>query len=36
VVAVDFARVVKVKPSEQHPHLLRWRAAMGKRAAMGL
>jgi glutathione S-transferase len=36
VVAVDFARIVKVKASEQHPHLMRWRAAMGKRAAMGL
>ena len=29
LVAVDFARVVKVKPGEQHPHLQRWRAAMG-------
>ena len=36
VVAVDFARVVKVKPSEQHPHLIRWRAAMGERASVGL
>jgi glutathione S-transferase len=36
VVAVDFARVVKVKPGEQHPHLQRWRAAMGLRPAMGL
>jgi glutathione S-transferase len=36
VVAVDFARVVKVKPDEQHPHLQRWRAAMGQRASMGL
>ena len=36
VVAVDFARIVKVKPGEQHPHLVRWRAAMGERAAMGL
>ncbi len=34
VVAVDFARVVKVKPGESHPHLLRWRAAMGTRASM--
>ncbi len=25
VVAVDFARVVKVKPGPEHPHLLRWR-----------
>jgi len=36
VVAVDFARVVKVKPGEQHPHLLRWRAAMAQRQAMAL
>lgn len=28
VVAVDFARVVKQKPGEQHPHLLRWRARL--------
>jgi glutathione S-transferase len=36
VVAVDFARVVKIKPSEQHPNLLRWRAAMGQRPSMSL
>lgn len=36
VVAVDFARVVKVKPGEQHPHLLRWRAAMAQRPSMAL
>ena len=36
VVAVDFARVVKVKVTEQHPNLLRWRGEMGKRSAMGL
>ena len=36
VVAVDFSRVVKVKPGEQHPHLLRWRAAMALRPAMAL
>ncbi|HEY8907573.1 MAG TPA: glutathione S-transferase [Rhodoferax sp.] len=35
VVAVDFARIVKVKPDERHPHLLRWRAAMQQRPAMG-
>ena len=35
VVAVDFARIVKVKPGEQHPHLVRWRAAMGERASVG-
>lgn len=34
VVAVDFARVVKVKPGEQHPHLQRWRLAMAQRPAM--
>lgn len=36
VVAVDFARVVKQKPGEQHPHLLRWRAAMAVRPSMSL
>jgi glutathione S-transferase len=36
VVAVDFARVVRVKPGEQHPHLQRWRAAMGLRPSMSL
>ena len=36
VVAVDFARVVKVRVGEEHPHLLRWRGAMGERAAMAL
>jgi glutathione S-transferase len=34
VIAVDFARVVKVQPDERHPHLLRWRAAMAQRPAM--
>jgi glutathione S-transferase len=36
VVTVDFARVVKVKPGDAHPHLLRWRAAMGERPSMAL
>jgi glutathione S-transferase len=37
VVAVDFSRVVKVKADEQqHPHLVRWRAAMAQRPAMAL
>jgi glutathione S-transferase len=36
VVAVDFARVVKVKPGEQHPHVQRWRAAMGERPSVSL
>jgi len=34
VVAVDFARVVKLKPDERHPHLQRWRAIMAKRVSM--
>ena len=36
VVAVDFARIVKVKPADQHPHLLRWRAKVGERPATAL
>ena len=36
VVAVDFARIVKVKPDERHPHLQRWRALMVERASMSL
>lgn len=36
VVAVDFARVVKIKPGEQHPHLQRWRLAMAQRPSMSL
>ncbi|MDO9358890.1 MAG: glutathione S-transferase [Polaromonas sp.] len=36
VVAVDFARIVKVKPGEQHPALVRWRAAMAQRPSMAL
>ncbi len=36
VVAVDFARIVKVKPGEQHPQLQRWRAAMAQRPSMAL
>lgn len=36
VVAVDFARIVKVKPGEQHPNLQRWRAAMALRPSMSL
>jgi glutathione S-transferase len=34
VVAVDFARVAKVKPDERHPHLQRWREAMGQKSFM--
>lgn len=34
VVAVDFARIVRIKPGEQHPNLIRWRAAMAARPSM--
>lgn len=34
VVVVDFARVVKVKAGEQHPHLQRWRLAMAQRPSV--
>ena len=34
LVAVDFARIVKVKPDEHHPHVVRWRAAMAERPGM--
>ena len=34
LVAVDFARIVKVKPDERHPHVVRWRAAMAERPGM--
>ena len=37
VVAVDFARVVRVKPTEgDHPHIVRWRAALAERPAIAL
>lgn len=36
VVAVDFARVVKVRLSDAHPHLQRWRLAMAQRPSMAL
>ena len=36
VVVVDFARIVRIKPNEHHPHLQRWRAAMAQRASMSL
>jgi glutathione S-transferase len=35
-VAVDFARVLKVRPGEQHPNLLRWRASLAERPSMAL
>ena len=34
VVAVDFARVIKLKPGDAHPHLMRWRARMAQRPSM--
>lgn len=36
VVVVDFARVVKVRPGDEHPNVLRWRAGMAARPAMAL
>uniref|UniRef100_UPI003CE89DBE glutathione binding-like protein n=2 Tax=unclassified Polaromonas TaxID=2638319 RepID=UPI003CE89DBE len=36
VVALDFARVVRIKPGEQHPHLQSWRAAMAQRPSMSV
>ncbi len=36
VVTVDFARIVKVKPTELHPHLQRWRMTMAQRPSMSL
>jgi glutathione S-transferase len=36
VVAVDFARVVKVKPGDAHPHLVRWRTSLAQRPSMAL
>ena len=36
VVAVDFARVVKVKLTDAHPNLMRWRARLAERPSMAL
>ena len=36
VVAIDFARVVRIKPGEQHVNLLRWREGMAKRPSFSL
>ena len=35
-VGVDFARIVKVKPDERHPHLLRWRARLAERPSFAV
>ena len=36
MVAVNFARVVRIKPGEQHVNLRRWREAMGLRASVAV
>ena len=36
VVAIDFARVVRIKPGEQHVNLHRWRDAMALRPSFSL
>jgi glutathione S-transferase len=36
VVAVDFARIIKLRIDEQVPELQRWRAGMARRPAMTL
>ena len=36
VVAIDFARVIRVKPVETHNHIARWRAEMALRPSMAL
>lgn len=37
VVAVDFARIVKVKPQEgQHDHLIRWRTDLSERPSLNV
>jgi len=36
VVAVDFARVVRVKPGDEHANLRRWREAMAQRPSFSL
>ena len=35
VVAVDFARVVKLRPLEQHANLKRWRERLAQRPSIG-
>lgn len=34
VVAVDFARIIKLKPDERHPNLQRWRALLAERPSI--
>ena len=35
-VAVDFARVVKIRPVDEHPNLARWRNALAARPSMAM
>ena len=35
-VAVDFARIVKVRAQAEHPHLVRWRDALAQRPSLSL
>ena len=36
MVAVDFAKVVRLQPGDAHPHLQSWRATMAQRPSMAL
>jgi glutathione S-transferase len=36
VVAIDFARVIRIKPTETHANIARWREAMALRPSMAL
>jgi glutathione S-transferase len=36
LVAVDFARAIRLKPGDEHPELLRWRALLGQRPSISL
>ena len=35
-VAIDFARIVKVKAQEHHADLIRWRAGLAERSSFSL
>ena len=36
VVAVDFARVIKLRPAEEHAHVQRWRSVLALRPSLAL
>lgn len=36
VVAVDFARIVKMKPAEEHSNIIRWRASLADRPSLNI